>query len=168
MKKGFTFIEALVSIVIMAVIVTGIFAVLRVVSASWDIDMGLLELQQQARQAMDGMTREIRQAKQQTGRLITITNAGKKLTFYIPGYTSSVNYDLVGNRIIREHPPNTTKVLANNVNDLSFCCWAIGGASCGTDCTGLHFLKIQMSVSKTVRSRMLSYSLLEEVRLRNE
>jgi len=76
MRKGFTLIEILVSIAILSVVIAGIFAVLNIGDMTWHSDMGVVNLQQQARQAMGSMVREIRQASDIT---ISDSDAGKKL-----------------------------------------------------------------------------------------
>lgn len=150
--KGFTLVEILVSVAILSFVVAGIFMVLNIADKSWHSDMGLLDLQQQARQAMDGMVREIRQSDSSD---ITITNNGGRVEFYIPDVSNAISYYLENNQIIREHPLSTKKILANDVNSLNFSLLS-------------QVLEIQMEARKTVLQRELSLSLKEKARLRNE
>jgi prepilin-type N-terminal cleavage/methylation domain-containing protein len=179
MKKGFTLVEILIAVGIFTFIVAGIFAVLNVANLSWRSDMGLVDLQQQTRHAVDVMVRELRQAKQETLRPISITPDGGQITFFIPGSSNSVSYYLQGNQLLREHPvgtiPPTVAVLANNVDNLAFCCWI--GNVCGPDCTDSVFLQMQLRATKNVGRSVLCFPvpctnppqlLTEEVRLRNE
>lgn len=178
--KGFTLVEILVSAVILSFIIAGLFAIFSVANISWYTDMGLLGLQQQARQAMYRMVREIRQ-----GSPLRKTIDDGKITFYIPPavygdpWVESISYyrdvndtnnDGVVNQIIREYPPGTKKILANDIDSLSFCCW--DGVDCCNpileDCSNLPVLQIQLRATRTVRQRPLVFSLTEKVRLRND
>ncbi len=170
--RAFTLIEILISIVILCVIIFAILSVLYVADLNWHTEVGLLDLQQQARQSMDGMIREIRQ-----GKLLTISSGGGRIDFSIPvsilnpDSYYNVSYYLENDQIIREHPIGTRKNLANNITNLSFCCWY--GASCGTDCTGSEVLQIQLKAQKTSRDIELAFPqeegkfLTEKVKLRN-
>lgn len=163
MQRGFTLIEILVVIIIFAFIIGGIFAILNIANISWYSSMGIVELQQSVRQAMDGMTREVRQLKRETGRGITVGSGS--IEFYIPSYNNLISYRLENNQIIREHPLGTTKILANDITSLTFCCWT---ASCTPDCSTSGILQIAVQADKTVWGKVLSFSLTEKVRLRNE
>lgn len=176
MKKGFTLIEVLVSVAILSFIVAGIYAVLNMANKTYNEDMGLVDLQQGARQAMDGMTREIRQSGRSSPYSMNIDTNGS-LTFSIPSI-SSIIYRLDNNfpQIIRQLG-STNKVLANDINTLNFCWW--DGIDCcdpvSENCSNLQVLQIQIRATKTVRGRELCFPgpcdpvqfLTEQVRLRN-
>lgn len=159
--KGFTLIEIMIVTLILGIIIGGIFGVLYVADKSWSFDMALLELQQAVRQAMDGMTREVRQS-----RPASITILNNTLSFYVPNISKVIRYALsTNNSIIRRHPQQVVKVLANNITGLNFCC--IGGTDC-IDCANSRILQIHIQAGRTVRGRLISFSLTEQVRLRNE
>ena len=170
--RGFTLIEVLVSFGILIIVFAGVFAVLNVGQMNFGTGMASLDLQQQARQAMDGMTKEIRQSRVNN---ITISTDRTMVDFTVPinittnpiTYSSVISYYLnADNQIIREHPTETTKVLANDIRNLSFCC--IGGSDC-FDYQNSTTVQIQMEATKSVRQRNLtSFNLTEQVRLRNE
>jgi len=175
MKKGFTIIELLVAVVLLTILVWGIFAILNIADATLNTDTGLIDLQQQVRQGLDGMIKELRNSG-----AVTVLNSGGRIEFIIPtsiGGPSSkvISYYLDGNQIKREHPENTVKVLANDINYLSFCCGhydALGNYICDTDCSNSKMIQIQVSASKTVRQRVLVFPsnggvLTEKARLRN-
>jgi type II secretory pathway pseudopilin PulG len=163
-RAGFTLIELFIVVGILSLVVGGIFAVMNVADKSWHSDMGLLDLQQQARLAMDGMVREIRQAD--PSQNIIIGSGGSSLQFYIANITDStaspINYNLSSSQIIREHPLGVNKILANDISALNFS-WVSNTTSC---------LQVQVRASKTVKQRVLTFPLLaplvEEVKLRNE
>jgi len=170
--RGFTIIEVLISFAILIIVFAGIFAVLNVGGQSWNAGSGSLDLQQQARQAMDGITKELRQSNVNN---ITIAPDRTAINFTIPmnittnpiTYSSNIGYYLnEDNQVIREHPVDTTRVLANNITNLSFCCE--GGDSC-FDYQNSTIVQIQLEASKSVRQRALTpFNLTEQVRLRNE
>jgi len=162
--KGFTLIEILVALLILSFIIGAIFAILNVANLSWNSSMGSLDLQQEVRQAMDGMIREIRQSKPTA---ITVDPSGAKVDFSIPNISNAISYSLSANKIIRVYPAGsgTFWTLANNISSLNFCC--LGGANC-TDCANSQILQIQMQAAKTVRNQSLSFPLQEKVKFRNE
>lgn len=160
--KGFTLVEVLVSTAILAVIFAGISLVLITGDKTWHYDMGLLDLQQQARQAMDGIVRECRQASLST---LSITENGARLDFSIPNISNPVAYLLSNNQIIRQHAAEE-KILANDINALNFCCWHNG--NCDSDCSVSNTLQVQIEAAKSALNRPISFSLTQKVRLRND
>lgn len=163
--KGFTLFEVLLSTLILSVMVVGIYGVLNIGDKTYNHDMALLDLQQQVRQAMDGMIKELKQSKTS---LITISGGGARIDFKVPTdlttspvtYTNDfIAYYLSGNQILREYPSGTTKVLANDINSLLF---SLSG----------EVLTVQLSAQKTVKQRLLGFPLTglltQKVRLRNE
>lgn len=176
MKKGFTIVEILVVTLIMSFIVAGIFGVLNIGNVTWSTDMGLLELQQQARLAMNGIVSEIRQASPND---ISIP-ASSRIEFRIPTdittvpvtFSQEIVYYLDNDRIIREHPAGDTKVLAQNISNLAFCC--VNGSNCTSDCSSSKILRVQIKSSKVSGTRLVEFPpiagtfLTTEVKLRNE
>jgi len=175
MKKAFTLVEILFSCVVLMVLIGGIVVMLNSGNKGWSTEIGLLNLHRQARQAMHGMVRETRQSQPSD---ITITNAGARIQFEIPqdlfsgatSYYQPIDYFLNNGQIIREHPTGTTEVLANDIKTLNFCFW--DGVDCcdpdTEDCSNLDILEISLEVEKTIRQRVLFFSIREEVKLRNE
>jgi type II secretory pathway pseudopilin PulG len=168
MKDGFTLVEVLVTALILTFIIAGIFAVLNVADISWHTDMGLVGLQQQARQAMDGMIRELRQSK---ASVITI-NSSSDISFSIPAQTygdpwlGPIRYYLdSGIGQIKREYVGATKILANDITALSF------------SITG-DVVEIQLAAKLAARGRDLCFpvsycndtskTLKEKVKLRNE
>lgn len=151
-EKGFTLAEILVSVAIVLFVFLGVYEVLNVGNISWFTDMGMLDLQQEARLAMDGITREIRQSSPYD---VSITNGGQKVEFYIPDVSNSISYFIQNSQLVREHPIGTEKVLSGDLTSLDF--------SLASDT-----VTIQLTVGKTAQNRNLSFSLAERVRLRNE
>lgn len=162
--KGFSLVEILVVVAILGIIVAGIFVVSNVANISWDSSTGMLDLQQQARQAMERMVREIRQID--GGSPINITADADDISFFITDditnpdipATYSVRYFLNASQVLRENPandPDTQRVLANDVASLVFS-------------QTNSILEIQLGLAKTIKQLPLSFSLTERVRLRNE
>ena len=130
--------------------------VIMVGQRAYDADLGVLDLQQQARLAMDRMTKELRQAKG-----ITVVSASE-MTFNIPAATYGdpdiglITYylDTTNSRAMREYPSGTLKVMGNDVSGLTFT-------------KSSDVLTIQLDCAKTVNNRDVAFSLRERVRLRN-
>ena len=175
MKKAFTIIEMLFSCIVAMVLIGGILVMANSGNRGWSTEVGLLNLHQQARQAIHGMVRETRQSQDTD---ITISNGGERIEFKIPrdlfsgstSYYQPIYYYLSGEQIIREHPAGTTKVLANDIKSLNFCFW--DGVDCCDptieSCSGLHALEISVEAEREIREKVLSFSIREEVILRNE
>lgn len=151
-KRGFSFLEVLVSAAILTVIIAGILMVLRAANISWDSFGGALDVQQQARQAMHGMIRELRQSRAQD---VSVANLGAMITFLVPDSPQAISYYLENNQIIREHPLNNKIVLANDINTLVF---SLVNST----------VTIQMEARKTVKGRIYTFPLSEKAGLRNE
>lgn len=162
-------VELMVTFIIMSFIVWSVYSVFNMADNVWNSDMGIVDLQQDARQAMDRMINEIRQTK---ASLVTVT-AGTQITFQVPiditvspvTYSDNISYYInASNQIIREHPVNTTVVLANNIDSLNFLPSPFIG----------DIVTIELTSTKTVRGRTLCFpspcgaQLTEKVRLRNE
>lgn len=175
MKRTFTLIEILFSCVVVMVLIGGVIAMLNSGNKGWSTEVELLSLHRQARQAMHGMVRETRQSQASD---ITISSAGARIQFQIPqdlfsgatSYYQPIDYFLNNGQIIREHPTGTTQVLANDIKTLNFCFW--DGVDCcdpnTEDCSGLDTLEVSLEAEKTIRGRVLFFSIREEVKLRNE
>ena len=145
--KGYTLVEALISVLILAFILLGVYGVLQTGNTIITNDNALLEMQQQARNAMDRMVREIRQSSTQT------ISGGNQITFTIPG-AAGIQYLLSGTTLQRVYSGNTVNV-ANSIANLNF---VLSGT----------LLTINVRADKTLFSKTVSFSLVENVRLRNE
>ena len=154
--------------------------VLNIADLNWSLGGGLLGLQQQVRQAMDGMVRELRQSRSSN---VTITG-GTDIQFSIPTditpvtYSELISYYVVyvsdeQKQLFREHPmgsdPPDRVAVANDINSVTFC-WCHGAtcATCDNINGGSNLVRIQLVAGKTVRQKSVSFSLTEKVRLRNE
>lgn len=149
---GFTLVEVLVAAVVLSLLVMGVLTVLNSSDMAWNVDMGLVDLQQQARQVMARMIREIRQAD-------SVTIGSSTVTFSTPWATAgNIIYSLNNGQIIRTYD-SSTSVLANNINSLIF-------SSPVSD-----IVEIQLQAQKSVRGRTITFpmtgKLIEKVRLRN-
>ena len=154
-KLGFTLVEIAISIAIASLIALGIFIILNSGSSSWNQETTLLELQQQTRSAIEGMTKEIRQIDPLQN--VDIINDGHGIVFHILDVSNSISYYLNGNgQIIREHPPGSTRAVAGNISSINF------------SHTG-NIVEIFIVATKVdKRGRSLTFSLTGRVKLRNE
>lgn len=107
-QRGFSLIELMVVVVILGIIVLGLVTFFTGGAKSWVAGQSQLEAQRNARQAMDRMVREIREASK-----ITISN-DTKIVFDTP-WETSITYELLINTINRNNNP-----LINNVSNFDF------------------------------------------------
>jgi len=174
--RGFTLLEILISVLILGLLFAGIYGVLSVGNTIFKEDMNLVELQQQVRRSMDSMVNEIRESK---SSVITLADANSKITFSVPpavygdpwvgpiSYYRDVNDtngDGVTDQIIREYPAGSKRILANDINSLSFSVTA-------------DVVEIGLSAKKAIGLRELCFpapcqvppkTFKETVKLRNE
>ncbi len=175
--RGFTLLEILVSVLILGFIFGAIYGVLNVGNIIFREDITLVQLQQQGRQAMSWMVKEIRKSKPSE---ITLTEGNTEISFNIPPEAygdpwagpisyyrdiNDANSDGVQDQIIREYPAGTWKILGNDITTLSF---SLSG----------NLVEIQLAAKKTVQDRELCFPVLycndtsktlkEKVKLRNE
>ena len=153
-KEGFTFAETMVSALIFSILAIAILSVLIVGQKAWHSDTGKVELQQQARLAMDGMIREVRESSF-AGITQPADGANSaRLDFATSESGETISYYLDGNQLIREYPAGTERILANDVEVIDF---SLSG----------DVLTIELDLGKTVYGADLDFSLKEQVRLRN-
>ncbi|MBU1125125.1 MAG: prepilin-type N-terminal cleavage/methylation domain-containing protein [Candidatus Omnitrophica bacterium] len=170
--NALTLIELMIGLALMTILMGALVAVFRIAEVSWNIATPSVELQEQVRWAMSGMLNELRQ----TGATnISVVSGGSSVNFTIPmsisangtTYSSEINYYQNGTQIFRQNPAGsgTTRVIANNINALDFCC--VGGINC-TDCVNATRIQVEMNATKVAKSRTFWYNLTEQRRLRNE
>ena len=150
--KGYTIIEAIISILLLAFILLGLYGVLFTGNTITTNDNALVEMGQQARNGMDRIVREVRESSTQT---ITVIDANSdKITFTTPNETG-IQYYRSGTNLVREYPSGTLKNVASNIAYLKF------------TLTGT-LLKISLRADKAIFTKTVSFPLVENVRLRNE
>ena len=150
--KGFTLVETMISMLILSVVLLGVYGVLNTGQKVCAKDFVLLEVQEQARNAMARIVKDVRQSSAATITVISASN--HRLTFTIPSATG-VQYYLNGTNLVREFPAGTMVNVASNIGLLTF-------TQTGT------ILQIQVRADKAFFSSTTSFSLVEKVRLRNE
>ncbi|MGE5197241.1 MAG: PilW family protein [Deltaproteobacteria bacterium] len=169
--KAFTLVEVLISVLILSMVVVAMFTVLNTGNVTYYADMGYLDLQHQVRAAMDGMIREIRQSRSKD---VSVSGGGTTVEFKVPVdvlvypavYSDTVKYYLNdSNQIIREHPTGITKILANNIDSLNFCCQ--DNAVCGTDCLHSRLFEVTLEAKNMIKQKVLSIYAKEKVNFRN-
>ena len=174
--KAFTLVELMISSFIMLLIVGGVFSVMNVANMDWYSEVGLLNLQQQTRQAMQGVVRELRQSRNQD---IIITSTGSEIEFLVPNdititpasYYQPIKYYVnASGQAVREHPLGTVAILANNIKNVNFCFWD-GSDCCDVlmeDCSWIDVVQIDLESEKSIRQKVLSFDVTEKVKVRNE
>lgn len=174
--RGFTLLEILITVLILGFLVGAIYAVLSVGNIIFKEDMSMVDLQQQARRAMDIMVNEIRESRSTE---ITLSDGNTKVTFnvvpqvYGDPWVGPISYyrdvndsnsDGIVDQVIREYPLGTMKILANDITALSFS-------------LSVDIVAIEIAAKKNAAGRQLCFpapcieppkALKEAVKLRNE
>jgi prepilin-type N-terminal cleavage/methylation domain-containing protein len=153
LNRGFTLVEMLVSLFLFTIIIGTVFSYFAAVNSLELLNVSLIDLQQQARGVIDGMSREIRHSRVAN---ISITHAGAGIDFAIGG--DAISYYLNNNsQVIREYPVGTDRIIANKITFLNF----------NPDVTNQT---VQIAVTATTtnaQNRTLTFGMSEKVRLRN-
>jgi prepilin-type N-terminal cleavage/methylation domain-containing protein len=150
-KRGFSFVEVLMSVFIFALIAGGVFQIFTIGNTVYSTEMTLLDLQGYVRNAMDRMVREIRASSSVT---VTVINADSDRIAFTTPTATGIEYYLSGTSLMREFPSGTTRIIGGSIARLKF------------TLTG-SVLKIEIRADQTIAGRPFTFSLTEKVRLRN-
>ena len=155
--KGYTLVETVITVALLSVILLGAYGVLHTGNVVVNKDLTLLDMQQQTRNAIDRIVREVRQASSQTITTNYNSTTNDKIAFKIPQIAigTQVKYYLSGTNLVREDAAGATQNIASNINLLKF---TLAGS----------LLQIQVRADKTMFANTISFPLIEKVRLRNE
>jgi type II secretory pathway pseudopilin PulG len=147
-------IELLMAVFLFSVVLLGVYAVLYTGQVIYNRDTALLEMEAQCRNAVDRVVREVREASSQTITANYNNTTNDKILFTIPSAVG-IQYYLSGTDLVMEYPAGTTKKFASHINLLKF---SLVGS----------LLSIHITASQTVYNQVISFSIIEKVRLRNE
>ena len=158
--KAFTLVEVLIVALIFSFLALGITQVMNLGNVTFPVDLGKIQLQQQTRQAMQWMTRELRQASNPvitgSNRITFDSFSDAGLNYYLD--TGDANGDGLVNQILREFPAGSRRIMANNITSLTFT----------PDGPPIRLIRIDINAGRTILGKALDFSLVEQVRLRNE
>lgn len=115
MKKGLTLIELMVVLLIFTIVFSAIFAILTVGRSSWQIGNMQIQVQQEARRAMEAMTRQLRGASNIDPYSFADGVSVDYLKFTLEGEV--VEFTVNETRQLQRISGATTRVLANNIGD---------------------------------------------------
>jgi prepilin-type N-terminal cleavage/methylation domain-containing protein len=151
-KKGVSLVEVLMTVVIFGALSIGFYGLWNLGNRTFYADSNLVELQQQARNGLDRMVRDLRQAVTSSVSITTISASSDRVTFNTISSTG-VKYYLSGTQLIREYPSGTLTPVAHNISYLKFTLTS-------------RLLKIEIHADKNF-FQTISVPLVEKVRLRN-
>ena len=122
-SKAFSLVEVLISLLIISCLTAGLYRVLHLGTVTYYRDMGLLDLQESIRLSMHVMLKELRQSSPAEIDIKDVGNTDS-IGFFNPTipYTFGIRYylDTENNRLMREYPQDTHKIIANNIIGLNF------------------------------------------------
>lgn len=153
-QRAHTLVEMMMVVGILAFLLVGIYGVLQTGNTIYTKDSNLLMMQQQTRNGLDRMVRDLRQASSQT--ITTVNSTADQIVFNTPTSTGA-QYYLSGTNLMRKASSTAAaSTIASNISLLKF---TLSGT----------LLKIQTQASKTIyTNQVISFPLTEKVRLRNE
>jgi len=180
LKKGFTLLELMIVVLIFTFLFAALLTVVSTSDRSWRTGQHKLTVQQEARKAMDIMTKLLRQSNPDwviggVDYPITITS-NNRIDFYQPVFDSTGNITMLQKVTFKLNPSNTTQllknqgdtvnpvVIANNVQSVSFGGDCVG---CGASCTGCA-VTIDIQTQDTIQgNQVINFDLSSQVALRN-
>ena len=116
--KGFTLVELLAVVLIFSIISAAIFGVLTIGRQSFQIGAIQVEVQQEARKAMDRMVRELRGASSIDQGTFTAGVSDDIIRFTLEGQV--IEFAVVSGNQLQRTAAGTTTILANNIEDIQF------------------------------------------------
>jgi len=155
-KKGFSLIEMMVVVVILGLIVLGLVTFFTGGAKSWVAGQSQLEAQRNARQAMDRMVREIREASD-----IIASSTSLEINFNTP-WSINLKYSWSGNKW--EPIYKGTNPLINNVQSLTFAYFDSNGSSVTPENASKVHIDLKVDVDRDDKHDV---SLNADVNLRN-
>ncbi|MBI4707899.1 MAG: prepilin-type N-terminal cleavage/methylation domain-containing protein [Candidatus Omnitrophica bacterium] len=117
--KGFTLLEVLVSILILSLLFAGISSVLVIGNTVFHSDLGILDLEQQVRQAMEAMLWELREASNVTMQSSDSISFNSFSGVNISYVYNDGNNDGIKDQILRQES-GATRILAQDISYLLF------------------------------------------------
>lgn len=117
MKRGFTILELLLTVLIFSAIFLATFTALSMGRRSWRIGIAQIEVQQDARKVMDAMLRELRAASAIDPSTFIDGVSDDIINFTVNAET--VSYAVVAEQLVRT-AAGTPSVLANNISGVQF------------------------------------------------
>lgn len=175
--KGFTLIEILIVVAIFSVVMTFIYSIMASGRSSWYTADTAIYVQQQARQALDVMAKELRQSSTSVISGVPADDVNyTSITFRIPEDTDSdgdvlnSTYDVewsnpisysrnANSQIYRNATDAQPSILANNINSLLF----------RRQSATPNIVEIYIQGNKTsALNRNVSFSLNSQVKVRNQ
>ena len=150
-KKGFTIVEVVVTLAIFLIVIGAIHQIFVAGQRAWDSDLSLLDLQQSTRRGLHSVTREIRAASLES---ISIEN-NSEIEFDTPDEDNIQFFLNDDDQLIRQDSLEGQRVLAIDITDVYF------------NVTG-GIVEVRLAAEKTVRGRVLEFSLRTKVKVRND
>ena len=139
-QRGFSLIEMMVVVVILGVIVLGLVTFFTGGAKSWVAGQSQLEAQRNARQAMDRMVREIREASD-----IIASSTSSEINFNTP-WSTNLKYSWLGDTW--DPILEGTNPLINNVQSLTFTYFDNSGNSIAPESASKVHINLQVDVDK--------------------
>ena len=149
---GYTLVEVLLSVSILSFLLLCAYGVLEAGNTITVKGNALMTAQQQARNTMDRIVREVRGSS--TLAIAVLGANSDKVTVTIPTATGLMYY-LSGTTLVREYPVNTKVNVANSIGRLKF---TLSGT----------LLQIDVRADVSTYGQTISFPLTQKVRLRNE
>ncbi len=173
-KRAHTLVEMMVVLSIFIFIFGAVISIMLASNNNWRTGQHIIYEQQDARKAMDNITRLLRQSNPSWdigGTLYPVTiTGGNRIDFYQPLFDANGNISTLSKVTYKLNPSDTTQLLrkigtedevvvANNIDSVNFC-------GCPPGCAGVSTACPVVEVRITTRINT-GFTLISKVMLRN-
>jgi type IV pilus assembly protein PilW len=179
-STGFTLVELMVAMTIGLIVLAAIYNIFTVQNKSFDVEEQITEMQQNARAAMDIMTREIRMAgydpnSNATAKIITATASTLSFNLDVPSDNTTITYafDSGLKKITRTEGGGGAQPLAENIQAMAFTYYDVNGNVTAAP-ADIRQIKIDITARTakadakySANSGYRTYQLVSEVQPRN-
>lgn len=181
MRKAFTLIELMIVLLIFALLFGAMLTIMTIQDRSWRASQNKLAEQQEARRAMDEITRLLRQSSPEliinaTTYSVNITDNGTRIDFYqgntLPPkkITFKLNPDNL-RQLLKKEGSAASVVVANEIDSINFGggCFGCSALNCSTVANDCPMVEINIITKKrqSVEPEHQPFNLTSQVTLRN-
>src|SRR5262245_39207825 len=114
-ENGSTLVEMWITVVLFSFALMSFYSIMLIGNRSYSSDSNYVELEQQARNSVDRIVRELRGATKSSISITTLSASNDRITFTTPNASNAKYYLNGSNQLIREYPSGTTKVMAVDI-----------------------------------------------------
>lgn len=170
-KRAHTLVEMMVVLSVFIFIFGAVISIMLASNNNWRTGRNIITEQQEARKAMDNITRLLRQSNPSWnigGTLYPVTiTGGNRIDFYQPLFYANGNISTLSKVTYKLNPGDTTQLLrkigaedavvaANNIDSINFSCGCLGCTGVSSACPVVMVeIKTRINTGFTLTSKVM-------------